>query len=117
MLSRKTINTLLTSAVALTIAGAAGSAHASGDMDGKEKCFGVVKAGLNDCGNAGKTHSCAGMATTDAAGDEWLGVPTGTCEKLAGGSLEPKSEEGEMMDHGKTDDEMMKGEMPAEAHH
>ncbi len=89
MASNKTLNTLLASAVVMTIAGAATAANAM-DMEGKEKCYGVVKAGANDCGNAAKTHSCAGHATEDAAGGEWLALPTGVCEKLAGGSLTPK---------------------------
>ena len=53
-----------------------------------EKCFGVVKAGKNDCQTA--THSCAGSAKQDAAGDSWVYVPAGTCDKLVGGSVEPK---------------------------
>lgn len=53
-----------------------------------EKCYGVVKAGKNDCQTA--THSCAGSSKQDAAYDSWVYVPTGTCDKLAGGSLEPK---------------------------
>ena len=57
--------------------------------DDKEKCFGIAKAGKNDCQTA--THSCAGTATADAAGDSWIYVPKGTCDKLTGGSMEPKS--------------------------
>jgi len=88
MASNKTLNTLLASAVAMTVAGGVGAANAM-DMGGKEKCYGVVKAGHNDCGNAAKTHSCAGHATADADGGEWLALPTGTCEKLVGGSTSP----------------------------
>jgi uncharacterized membrane protein len=54
-----------------------------------EKCYGVVKAGLNDCQTS--THSCAGTSTADNQGDAWVYVPAGTCMKLAGGSTEPKS--------------------------
>lgn len=54
-----------------------------------EKCFGVVKAGLNDCQTA--THSCAGTSTADNQGDAWVYVPAGTCAKLTGGSMEPKA--------------------------
>lgn len=89
MASTKTLNTLLASAVALTVAGGVGAANAM-DMGGKEKCYGVVKAGANDCANAAKTHSCAGHAATDADGGEWLALPSGVCEKLAGGSTSPK---------------------------
>lgn len=87
MVSKKTLQTLLVGAVAVSAGMAANSAHA---MDaGKEKCYGVVKAGHNDCGNAAKTHSCAGHAATDADGGEWLALPKGTCEKLVGGSTSP----------------------------
>lgn len=85
MVSKKTVNMLLASAVALTIAGGAQAAQAAE----KEKCYGVVKAGHNDCANAAKTHSCAGHASVDGAGDEWVTVPEGLCAKLVGGSLEP----------------------------
>ncbi len=87
MASNKTLNTLLASAVALTVAGGVGAANAM--AEGKEKCYGVVKAGANDCANASKSHSCAGHATADADAGEWLALPTGVCEKLAHGSTEP----------------------------
>jgi uncharacterized membrane protein len=54
-----------------------------------EKCYGVVKAGLNDCQTA--THSCAGTSTADNQGDAWLYVPAGTCAKISGGAIEPKA--------------------------
>ncbi len=57
----------------------------------KEKCYGVAKAGKNDCANAAGTHSCAGQAKVDNDPGEWLFVPKGLCGKLAGGSTEPKS--------------------------
>jgi len=100
MITRKTVNTLIASAVALTVAGAANSAIA--ESDAKEKCYGVVKAGHNDCGNASKTHSCAGQATEDAAGDEFIALPTGVCDRLAGGSTTP-IEAGAEEDHSEED--------------
>ncbi|PSW03411.1 DUF2282 domain-containing protein [Photobacterium lipolyticum] len=54
----------------------------------KEKCYGVVKAGKNDC--ATKTGSCAGTAKSDAQKDAFLMVPKGLCDRLAGGSTESK---------------------------
>ncbi len=84
--------TLKLSALALASAAAtlalSDDAHA-GKKD-KEKCYGVVKAGQNDCGNKSGTHSCAGHATVDGDPGEWLLLPKGTCEKLVGGSLEGK---------------------------
>ncbi len=49
-----------------------------------EKCYGVVKAGQNDCQTA--TSSCAGTSTVDGQRDAYLLLPTGTCERLVGGS-------------------------------
>jgi uncharacterized membrane protein len=54
------------------------------DKPGMEHCYGVAKAGKNDCAAAG--HSCAGQATKDADKTSWVSLPTGVCAKLAGGS-------------------------------
>ena len=51
-----------------------------------EKCYGIAKAGKNDCKTA--SHSCAGQATRD--GDGFVAVPAGTCSKIVGGSLTEK---------------------------
>ena len=91
MVSKKTVNTLLASAVAVTMAGGiAMNTAEAGPGEGKEKCYGVVKAGHNDCANAAKTHSCAGQSTVDNDPGEWVSVPKGLCEKLTGGSTTPK---------------------------
>lgn len=49
---------------------------------GFEKCKGIAKAGMNDCGTS--KHACAGMAKTDSDPEEWIYVPEGTCSKIAG---------------------------------
>jgi uncharacterized membrane protein len=54
-----------------------------------EKCYGVTKAGMNDCQTAGS--SCAGTSKKDAQNDAWVYVPAGTCAKLVGGSVTPKA--------------------------
>jgi uncharacterized membrane protein len=54
---------------------------------GKEECFGVAKAGENDCAAANGAHTCGGLAKTDFSGQEFKNVDTGTCEKM-GGKLE-----------------------------
>jgi uncharacterized membrane protein len=51
----------------------------------QEKCYGIVKAGMNDC--ATKTASCASSATKDNQKDAFIFLPKGTCEKITGGSL------------------------------
>ncbi len=58
------------------------------DKPGMEKCGGVVKAGKNDCGNA--KHSCAGQSAKDGDKEEWMYVPTGSCEKIVGGEVKKK---------------------------
>ena len=53
-----------------------------------EKCYGVAKAGKNDCQTA--NSSCAGTSKRDGQADAWVYVPAGACEKVVGGSLQPK---------------------------
>jgi len=90
MNTKKTLNALLAGAVVLTIAGLAGQAQAN---EGQEKCFGVVKAGHNDCAAADKSHSCAAQAAEDGGASEWVYLPEGTCDKLVGGTT--ATDEGE----------------------
>ena len=52
-----------------------------------EKCYGITKAGMNDCQTA--NGSCAGSAKMDHQKDAFIAVPAGTCAKIAGGSLKP----------------------------
>ena len=59
-------------------------AHAADDGKGKEKCFGIAKAGQNDCSNLSGTHSCAGLASADKMADDWKYVAKGTCKKEGG---------------------------------
>jgi len=53
-----------------------------------EKCYGIAKAGLNDCQTPG--HSCAGTSTKNNDSAALVYIPAGTCQKIAGGSLMPK---------------------------
>jgi uncharacterized membrane protein len=75
------VSSAITSALALGLLGAV-SAHAQ--EKGKEKCYGVAKAGQNDCGNLAGTHSCAGQSKADKAPDEWKYVAAGTCKTMKG---------------------------------
>ncbi|MBI1891532.1 MAG: DUF2282 domain-containing protein [Burkholderiales bacterium] len=59
------------------------SSQAAGNKD-KEKCFGVAKAGQNDCASTNGSHSCAGQAKQDNSPNEWKYVAKGTCEKMGG---------------------------------
>jgi uncharacterized membrane protein len=53
-----------------------------------EKCYGIAKAGGNDCQTM--SSSCAGTAKRDRQPDAWLYVPEGLCGKLAGGVVKAK---------------------------
>lgn len=77
---RKAISTAIGAVAATALA-----TPAFAGKEGFEKCGGIVKAGKNDCGNS--LHGCAGYAKTDNHPDEWIYVPNGTCEKIAGGKI------------------------------
>ena len=70
----------ITGLIAMTAA--TGSLAAAEKM---EKCYGVVKAGKNDCQTS--SAACAGTAGKDGQKDAWIYLPKGSCEKLVGGSL------------------------------
>lgn len=61
-------------------------AMAAGD---KEKCYGIAKAGKNDCASSDGSHSCAGQAKADNSASEWKYVAKGTCEKEGGKTTPP----------------------------
>jgi uncharacterized membrane protein len=52
-----------------------------------EKCYGIAKAGENDC--FGQGNSCGGTSKKDHDPQVWVYVPVGTCKKIAGGKLSP----------------------------
>ena len=75
---------IASSALASVLALGALSAQAADDNKGKEKCFGIAKAGQNDCASPTGSHSCAGQASVDHAADDWKYVAKGTCHTLGG---------------------------------
>lgn len=80
------IHAAVASLVALGFAHPAGAQAQDPKAGATEKCYGVAKAGQNDCATA--KHSCAALAKVDRDPDEWKFVPKGTCKKM-GGRLEP----------------------------
>ena len=54
----------------------------------KEKCFGIAKAGQNDCASISGVHSCAGQSKVDMDKGEWKYVAKGTCKDMKGLTLE-----------------------------
>ncbi len=79
-------------AIAMT-ATAADAAQTAKAKPAMEKCYGIAKAGKNDC-KAGPGTSCAGSSTRDYQGNAWKLVKAGTCLKIktpkGHGTLEPK---------------------------
>ena len=67
----------LAAGVAMSLASPAAAQSAK-----MEKCYGVAKAGENDCA-AGPGTTCAGTSTIDYQGNAWTLVPKGTCEETA----------------------------------
>lgn len=80
---------LLTAAIAGLTTGsllaATGASAADVRCAEQERCYGVAKAGKNDC--ATSTSACVGTAKQDFQKDAWIYVPKDTCLKLAGGAL------------------------------
>ena len=69
----------------LLAAGSAFATHHEGSGDTKAdkvKCYGIAKAGKNDCATA--SHGCAGAAKTDNDPAEWKFAPKEECEKQGG---------------------------------
>ncbi len=56
---------------------------------GKIKCYGISKAGENDCANKAGTHSCAGHASVSYDGGEWKVAKSQNACTMAGGALKP----------------------------
>ena len=82
----RNLNTLLASAMsgALALGLLSGVSQAAEKVE-MEKCYGVVKAGKNDCQTA--SSACAGTATKDGQKDAWIYLPQGSCDKIVGASL------------------------------
>ncbi len=81
-------STLTTTIAGILAIGAAGMAQAVPDQPQQwEKCAGIAKAGMNDCGALDGSHGCAGQAKSDNLSQEWVYVPQGTCEKITGGKV------------------------------
>jgi uncharacterized membrane protein len=100
MSTRSTVSVaLLASAVTAALASVATAAPLTPAEEkaavdaGKEKCYGVSLAGMNDCA-AGPGTTCQGTSTVDFQGNAWTFVPGGTCTSIVvpgdrTGSLEP----------------------------
>ncbi len=77
-----------TAIVAVISAGVSMTAAADKKPPPMEKCYGIVKAGKNDCGSSGG-NACAGQSKVNNDPHAWIFVPKGTCAKIVGGSTQP----------------------------
>jgi uncharacterized membrane protein len=91
-MTQKTTRAVVAASLLASLVAGASAAHAANKP--MEKCYGVAKAGQNDC-KAGAGTTCAGTSKVDFQGNSWKLVPAGTCAKIktpAGfGSLTPKA--------------------------
>lgn len=84
----KIVKSAITSAIALTAAGVlVASTSAIAAEQKMEKCYGIVKAGMNDCQTS--DQSCASSATKDSQPDAFIFLPKGICSRIVGGKLTP----------------------------
>jgi uncharacterized membrane protein len=82
-----TLQAAVAGLLALGFAASTAMAAPAAPQPTKDKCYGVAKAGQNDCA-AGK-HACAGQSTVDKDPTSWKYVDKGTCESM-GGMTSPK---------------------------
>ena len=79
MNQRLIVSSALASVLALGVV-----APAAAQDKGKEKCYGIAKAGQNDCANLSGSHSCAGQSKLDNDAGEWQYVAKSTCQQMKG---------------------------------
>jgi uncharacterized membrane protein len=70
--------------------GAASGTALAQDKKGQEKCWGVAKAGQNDCANSKTGHSCAGQSKKDYDPEDFKVVKAGTCVQMGGSMMQGK---------------------------
>lgn len=89
MNQRLIVSSALASALALGLVGQVAAQD-------KEKCYGIAKAGANDCASLTGSHSCAGQAKADNDPSEWKYTAKGTCKDMKGMTAEEAKKKAEM---------------------
>jgi uncharacterized membrane protein len=84
MNTRLAASSALASVLALGLLNTSAQAADPASPKEKEKCYGIAKAGSNDCANLSGSHSCAGQSKNALATDEWNYVAKGSCAKMGG---------------------------------
>lgn len=80
-MSSRYVASLAFSFAALVAGVAHADEHKAAAKPAFEKCWGVAKAGQNDCA-AGPGTTCAGTAKADYQKNAWKNVPAGTCTSI-----------------------------------
>ena len=85
------MNKLTAFSLAAAVAGAVSVAAMTipAQADDGVKCYGISKAGENDCANAAGTHSCKGHSTENYSGADWKAVANADECTAAKGMMEP----------------------------
>ncbi|MDH4059975.1 MAG: DUF2282 domain-containing protein [Aquincola sp.] len=81
---RLAVSSALASVIAMGLASQVVAGPAKDPGKSHEKCYGIAKAGQNDCANLAGTHSCAGQTKADNDAGDWKYVPVGTCKDMKG---------------------------------
>jgi uncharacterized membrane protein len=87
--ARVLIASAVAAALSITVTAGAQGGPAPKPKYDFEKCYGIAKAGKNDCET--RSSSCAGTSKRNGQGDAWVYVPKGTCEKIVNSSMQPKA--------------------------
>jgi uncharacterized membrane protein len=89
MKTRLIVASAVAAAFAMPLAAGAQGGPAPTPKFAAEKCYGISKAGKNDCQTA--NSSCAGTSKRDGQKDAWIYVPAGSCDRIVGGNKQPRA--------------------------
>ncbi|MGF6759130.1 BufA1 family periplasmic bufferin-type metallophore [Paraburkholderia sp. GAS42] len=70
--------------IAVALAGVVTTGINAAHAEDNVRCFGIAKAGQNDCASKTGVHSCAGESKVDNDKGDFKNVPKGTCKKMGG---------------------------------
>jgi uncharacterized membrane protein len=80
----KSVEQKLTAAAVLVAMSISSGALAASSKGSAEKCYGIAKAGANDCASIDGSHSCAGQAKVNKDPADWKYVAKGVCKDMGG---------------------------------
>jgi uncharacterized membrane protein len=83
--SSRLLQATVASIIGFTTNAHAGSDATPGVNTEWEKCYGVVKAGENDCSSLNGSHGCAGHAESDNDLNEFIWLPKSACVRVVNG--------------------------------